>query len=143
MLNDVNITRRSLVAALTLGAMTLAGCAYGATTDVTDIQNMVGQKPDEGVLVYSGYVLERDGGTRAVMDADGNLVDIPDDAVIEAVGIKSDDAFFVYRYAPDGNVTEHERPRDDEPYAYAFDKSATLTVDDDGAVVRFPDFASY
>lgn len=145
------MSARTITATLALmTALALAGCATEPVT--TGVASMRGtyaiELLDDATLdgarvAYSGYVAIDDDGNRLVSLDGADALAIPKDAVIEAVGIKDADSFFVYRYAPDGTVTELEIPRTDENYARVLDDSATITLDGGSTTVRFPDFASY
>lgn len=151
------VTRRSAVIMAALGALALTGCtpenvSTGSTTgsdaatmrrDIADISGRA-SLPHGSELMYQGYVLKADDGSHYVATGERSLEIIPDDTIVEAVGRKSAERFFVYRYELGATEAEElEANADDERYAYVYDTSATISEEDGVTYVRFPDLASY
>ena len=151
------VTRRSAVIMAALGAFALTGCTpenvstESATSSDTiperrDIARISERSslPRGSELMYQGYVLKADDDSYYVATSEHSLEIIPDDAVVEAVGRKSDSRFFIYRYELGAtDADELEANTDDERYSHVYNTSATISEENGITYVRFPDLASY
>lgn len=164
------VSRRNALLMAAIGALAVTGCTPHTTAtgsgstagsagstiatpeDTTvdsrrDIQRITENEPlpRNSKLMYQGYVVvSQDNSAGYVATGDKTLERIPDDTVIEVVGKKSPDLFFVYRYTLGSDKAEElEVSAEDYRYLYVYENSATISEEDGTTYVRFPDLASY